>query len=126
MRRAVVPGVFVAMLALVLAATAGAMKKRLVANFDTPVQVAAPSWASGSTIYVVEPPGRPPRRQQGGHRNVVLDIRGRVLYGGERGLLSVAFGPKHRMWVYFTNNDGNLRAVRYTFSSGGGHVKPGS
>lgn len=126
MRRAVVPGVLVAMLALVLPATAGAVKKRLVANFDRPVQVAAPSWASGSTVYVVEQPGRIVRRQPGGHRNVALDIRGRVLYGGERGLLSVAFGPKHRMWVYFTNSDGNLRAVRYTLSSGGGHVKPGS
>jgi glucose/arabinose dehydrogenase len=126
MRRSVL-GVLVAMLAVVLPATAGsAVKKRLVANFETPVQVAAPSWAPGSRIYVVEQPGRIVRRQSGGHRNVVLDIRGRVLFNGEQGLLSVAFGPRHVMWVYFTNNDGNLRVIRYTLNSGGGHVKPGS
>jgi glucose/arabinose dehydrogenase len=127
MRRTVL-GVLVAVLAVVLPATAGsAVKKRLVASFDRPVQVAAPSWAPGSTIYVVEQAGRIVRRQQGGHRNVVLDIQGRVDFdGGERGLLSVAFGPRHKMWVYFTNNDGNLRVVRYTLEGGGGHVKPGS
>jgi hypothetical protein len=75
---------------------------------------------------VVEQPGRIVRHQKGGHQNVVLDIRGRVLYGGERGLLSVAFGPRHSMWVYFTNNDGNLRVVRYRLTNGGGHVRAGS
>ena len=125
MRRSVL-GVTVALLALALPLSAGAVTKRLVGNFDTPIQVAAPSWAPGSTIYVVEQPGRIVRRQKGGRRNVVLDIKGRVLYGDERGLLSVAFGPNHHMWVYFTNNDGNLRAVRYMLTSGGGHVKPGS
>jgi glucose/arabinose dehydrogenase len=127
MRRTVL-GVLVVVLAVVLPATAGsAVKKRLVASFNRPVQVAAPSWASGSTIYVVEQAGRIVRRQQGGHRNVVLNIQGRVDFdGGERGLLSVAFGPEHKMWVYFTNNDGNLRVVRYTLDGGGGHVKAGS
>ena len=126
MRRTVL-GVLVAMLVFaVFAAPAAAVKKRMIGNFDTPVQVAAPSWVPGSTIYVVEQPGQIVRRQKGGQRNVVLDITGRVGFGGERGLLSVAFGPKHRMWVYFTSNDGNLRVVRYTLTSGGGHVKGAS
>src|SRR4051794_34853942 len=30
------------------------------------------------------------------------------------------------MWVYFTNNDGNLRVVAYKLNSGGGHVSSGS
>jgi glucose/arabinose dehydrogenase len=127
MRRTVL-GVLFAVLALaVFAAPAAAVKKRLVGNFDNPVQVAAPSWVPASTIYVVEQPGQIVRRQKGGQRNVVLNIKGRVAFNGqERGLLSVAFGPKHKMWVYFTNNDGDLRVVRYTLTSGGGHVKSGS
>jgi glucose/arabinose dehydrogenase len=127
MRRAML-GVFVVVLAVALPAAAGAaVKKRLVGSFNSPVEVAAPSWAAGSTIYVVEQPGRIVRRQKGGHRNVVLDVRSRVDYDGmERGLLSAAFGPNHTMWVYFTNNDGNLRVVRYKLASGGGHVKSGS
>src|ERR1044072_7958908 len=127
MRRAML-GVFVVVLAVALPAAAGAgVKKLLVGSFNPPVEVAAPSWAAGSTIYVVEQPGRIVRRQKGGHRNVVLDARSRVDYDGmERGLLSAAFGPNHTMWVYFTNNEGNLRVVRYKLASGGGHVKSGS
>jgi glucose/arabinose dehydrogenase len=127
MRRSVL-GVLVGVLVVVLPAAAdAAVKKRLVGNFDTPVQVAAPSWVSGSTIYVVEQAGQIVRRQKGGQRNVVLDIKGRVGFdGNERGLLSVAFGPSHKMWVYFTNNAGNLRAVRYKLNHGGGHVVSGS
>jgi glucose/arabinose dehydrogenase len=126
MRRTVL-GVFVVVLAFVLPAAAGAVvKKHLVGNFNSPVQVAAPSWAPGSTIYVVEQAGRIVRRQRGGDRSVVLDIRGRVGFGGEQGMLSVAFGSRHRMWVYFTNNEGDLRVVRYTLNRGGGHVVSGS
>jgi glucose/arabinose dehydrogenase len=126
MRRSVL-GVVVALLALSVPATAAAVQKRLVGNFSSPVQVGAPSWAPGSTIYVVEQAGRIVRRQKGGHRNVVLDLRSRVLFDGqEQGLLSVAFGPDHKMWVYFTNNSGDLRAVRYKLKSGGGGVMPGS
>jgi glucose/arabinose dehydrogenase len=126
MRRAVL-GVVLVVLAFVLPAAAGAaVKKHFVGRFNSPVQVAAPSWAPGSTIYIVEQAGRIVRRQKGGQRNVVLDIRSRVGFGGEQGLLSVAFGPRHHMWVYFTNNKGNLRIVRYTLNSGGGHVVNGS
>jgi len=127
MRRSVL-GVLVAVLGVVAPTAAdAAVHTQLVGNFDTPVQVAAPSFAPGSTIYVVEQPGRVVRREKGGHRNVVLDIRGRVAFDGmEQGLLSVAFGSEHRMWVYFTNNDSDLRVVRYTLNSGGGHIKPGS
>ena len=50
-----------------------------------------------------------------GHRlpKPFLDLRDQVAYGGERGLLSVAFPPDYarskRFYVYYTDNDGNIR-----------------
>jgi glucose/arabinose dehydrogenase len=125
MRRTVL-GVVVLMLAIALPATAGAaVKRKLIGNFNVPIQVAAPSWVPGSTIYVAEQPGYV-IRWRSGQRNTVLDIHGRVQFSGERGLLSIAFGPHRRMFVYYTNRDGNLRVASYTLTRGGGHVKAGS
>jgi glucose/arabinose dehydrogenase len=113
------------LVALALPAAAGAVERRLVANFHAPVQVAAPDWVPGSTIYVAEKGGRVVRKFRGG-RNVVLDIRRRVLDSGEQGLLSIAFGPNRYMWVYYINRNGNSRVARYRLGSGGGHVVRGS
>jgi glucose/arabinose dehydrogenase len=125
MRRSVVAGVLVAMLALVLPAAAGAVKKRLVGNFDTPIQVFAPRGVPGSTIYVVEKGGQIIRRQKGGHRNVILDIHGHVSGGSEQGLLSGVIAGR-KLFVYYTNGDGDSRVVRYRLNSGLGHVQSGS
>ena len=115
------------MLALVLPATAGAVKKRLVANFNTPIQVFAPASVPGSTIYVVQKGGKIVRLQSGGHRNVVLDIHGRVSGGNEQGLLSAVISGR-KLFVYYTNKMGvgDSRVARYTLNSGLGHVQPGS
>jgi glucose/arabinose dehydrogenase len=123
--RRVVPGVFVAVLALAVPGLGGAVTKRLVANFNAPIQVAAPGWVPGSTIYVAEKGGRVIRKTANG-RNVVLDIHASVSGGGEQGLLSIAFGSHHHMFVYYTNRDGDSRVVRYTLGSAGGHVRDGS
>jgi glucose/arabinose dehydrogenase len=124
MRRSVL-GVFVALLALSLPATAAAVQKRLVGNFDTPIQVFAPASVPGSTIYVVQKGGEIIRRQKGGHRNIVLDIHGRVSGGSEQGLLSAVISGR-KLFVYYTNNGGDSRVVRYALNSGLGHVRPGS
>jgi glucose/arabinose dehydrogenase len=124
MRRSVL-GVLVAVLALTLPATAGAVKKRLVGNFDTPIQVFAPAGVPGSTIYVVQKGGKIIRRQSGGHRNVVLDIHGSVSTGSEQGLLSALINGR-KLFVYYTNRDGDSRVVRYTLNSGLGHVQSGT
>jgi glucose/arabinose dehydrogenase len=125
MRRSVL-GVFAVLLAVVLPAAAGAaVKKRLVGHFETPIQVFAPASVPGSTIYVVEKGGYVIRRQGGGHRNTVLDIHGRVSGGSEQGLLSAVISGR-RLFVYYTNRDGNSRVVRYGLSSGLGHVRAGS
>lgn len=113
------------MLACALPATAGAVKKRLVGNFDTPIQVFAPPSVPGSTIYVVQKGGTIIRRQKGGHRNVVLDIHGEVSGGEEQGLLSAVLSGR-KLFVYYTNRDGDSRVVRYALNSGLGHVRSGS
>jgi len=91
--------------------TGVALKK--IGSFDAPVYVAgAPGFPK--LLFVVEQPGRI-AVLKGGHRlrKPFLDIRGDVSYGGERGLLSVAFPPDYarsgRFYVYYTDSDGNIR-----------------
>jgi hypothetical protein len=60
-----------------------------------------------------------------------LDIADRVLSGGERGLLSVAFHPQyatnHFFYVYFTTQtNGDIRIERFTTSSNAEVADPGS
>ena len=57
-----------------------------------------------------------------------LDLRQRVLAGGERGLLGLAFAPDHArsglLYVHYTNRRGDTRVVRY--HARGDRVDPGS
>ena len=124
MRRSVL-GVIVALVALALPATAGAVKRHLVGNFDTPVQAFAPAGVPGSTIYVVEQGGYIIRRERGGHRTIVLDIHGKVSGGGEQGLLSAVI-HRRSLFVYYTNLAGDSRVVRYRLNTGLGGVTAGS
>ncbi len=54
-----------------------------------------------------------------GHRlgHPFLDIRGRVSFGGERGLLSIAFPPDYvrsrRFYVYYTDQQGDIRVDEF-------------
>src|SRR5438045_4045230 len=88
-----------------------------IGQFNSPVYVTAPPGDTGR-LFVIE---------QGGtirvlHRDTLqarpfLNITSKVLSGGERGLLSMAFDPDYgvtgRFFVYFTNGNGDLRIVRY-------------
>jgi glucose/arabinose dehydrogenase len=70
-------------------------------------------------IFVVEQPGRI-RVVRNGALQVTpfLDISSRVVFGGERGLLSVAFHPQYAtnrfFYVYFTGANGEIRIERFT------------
>ncbi len=92
-----------------------------VGSFNTPV-------------YAISPPGDRRRLmvvEQGGTIRVVrggrtlaqpfLDIRSRVVSGGEQGLLSMAFArdyaSSHRFWVYFTNRNGDEEIDAFTAPS---------
>src|SRR6266568_1486469 len=93
----------------------------LVGTFNNPVYVTAPPGDS-ARLFVVG---------QGGTIRVLhhdttrtrpfLDISNRVLSGGERGLLSIAFHPQYatngRFYVYYTNLNGDIRIVRFNVSS---------
>jgi glucose/arabinose dehydrogenase len=84
-------------------------------GFDNPVLL---TYAPGEpgTVYVVEQPGRVVRIR-GGRRTVFLDIRSRVQYGGEQGLLGLAFDPRYasnrRFYVAYTSTSGHNTVVRY-------------
>jgi glucose/arabinose dehydrogenase len=87
-----------------------ALKK--VGSFNAPVYVTgAPGFPK--LLFVVEQEGRI-RVLKGGHRaGTFLDIHGLVNYGGERGLLSVAFPPDYarskRFYVYYTDSAGAIQ-----------------
>ena len=84
-------------------------------GFDSPVLLTyAPR--EPRTVYVVEQPGRV-LRLRAGRRTVFLDIRDRVQYGGEQGLLGLAFDPgyatNHRLYVAYTSKTGFNTVARF-------------
>jgi glucose/arabinose dehydrogenase len=95
-----------------------------IGTFDGPVHVAAPP---GDTrrIFVVEQGGTV-RVVVGGKRRSrpFLDVRGKVIAGGEQGLLSIAFAPDYatsrRFYVNYTNRGGSQSVVEYRRSQASG------
>jgi glucose/arabinose dehydrogenase len=87
-----------------------------IGSFDAPVYVTgAPGFPK--LLFVVEQQGRI-MVLNGGHRaGAFLDIRDLVNYGGERGLLSVAFPPDYargkRFYVYYTDAAGNIQVDEF-------------
>jgi glucose/arabinose dehydrogenase len=93
--------------------SAGGVALKEIGSFDAPVYVTgAPGFPK--LLFVVEQPGRIVVVRDGHQlRKPFLDLRDKVNYGGERGLLSVAFPPDYarskRFYVYYTDSDGNIR-----------------
>jgi glucose/arabinose dehydrogenase len=91
-----------------------------IGGFDTPVYVTQPP-GDNRRLMVVEQRGRI-MVVRGGRKlpTPFLDIRSQVAYGGEQGLLSVAFPPDYqqsgRFYVYFTSG-GTNRIVEYRRAS---------
>ena len=97
------------------------LAKELVGTFSSPVHVAAPP-LDPRRIFVVEQPGRIRIVRDG----VVLpapflDISALVSFGGERGLLSMAFHPDYeangRVFVNYTDSAGDTVVARYEVSA---------
>jgi glucose/arabinose dehydrogenase len=120
--------------ALALAAAApaaSAVRLDSIGRFDAPVHVAAPP-GDANRVFVVEQRGAI-RIVKGGRTNArpFLDIRSRVLSGGERGLLSMAFAPDYarsgRFYVYFTERpSGDIRVMEFHVSSDADVADPAS
>jgi glucose/arabinose dehydrogenase len=90
----------------------GGVGLKKVGEFESPTYVTgAPGFPK--LLFVVEQPGRIAVLRGGRRLGAFLDIRDLVRYGGEEGLLSVAFPPSYpqsgRFYVYYTDNDGNIR-----------------
>ena len=94
---------------------------RVAGGFDQPVFVTSANDGT-QRLFVVESPGRIRVSTLGKvQATPYLDIRSRVLSGGEQGLLGLAFDPQfpetHRLWVAYTIGGGALRVSRFTASS---------
>ena len=92
-------------------------------GLEQPDDVAWTGDPSGD-LLVVEQPGRIVRLPAGSGPAVpFLDIRGRVLAGGERGLLGLALDPGYltngRFYVDYTDGDGNTVISRFQRSADG-------
>lgn len=86
-----------------------------IGSFASPVEVTgAPGFPK--LLFVVEQEGRI-QVLEGGRKHLFLDIRGLVDYGGERGLLSLAFAPDYarskRFYVYYTDGSGAIRVDEF-------------
>ena len=90
---------------------------KVATGFASPVYVTAPR-NEPNRLYVVEQAGVV-RVLVGGMLRATpfLDIRSRVLSGGEQGLLSIAFDPGYavnrRFYVDYTDKKGDTRVVEY-------------
>ncbi len=92
--------------------TVGSTRLVRAANFDRPVEVkSAPGFRR--LMFVVEQPGRVMVIRRGKKvRRPFLDIRSVVEYGGEMGLLSIAFPGDYRksgrFYVYYSARNGDI------------------
>jgi glucose/arabinose dehydrogenase len=92
----------------------------LARGFESPVLLThAPG--EPDALYVVEQPGRV-IRVHGRTRTVFLDVRRQVEFGGEQGLLGLAFHPRYRenrlFYVAYTSRAGRNVVARYRSRAG--------
>ena len=99
------------------AAGTAALGLNQIGNFNFPVHVDnAPK--ARKLLFVVEQPGTiRVLRKNRKLRKPFLDLSDRVQFGGEEGLLSIAFHPKYRknrrFFVYYVNNGGNIEVDQF-------------
>ncbi len=90
-------------------------------GFSSPVEIVH---ANDARLFVVQQTGQIKIVQPSGTVNPVdfLDISTKITYGGERGLLGLAFHPQYAangyFFVYYNDLSGNITVARYSVSSG--------
>jgi glucose/arabinose dehydrogenase len=94
--------------------------QQIVEGLTNPVYLTAPK--NDPRLFIVEQPGRIRIVKSGVLlATPFLDITTRVVSGGERGLLSMAFDPSYatngRFYVYYTGAQGDIFVDRFTVSA---------
>jgi glucose/arabinose dehydrogenase len=87
-------------------------------GLDSPLYLTYAPGGAKNTVYVVEQVGRIRTVVNGRLRaKPFLDIRNKVVSGGEQGLLGLAFHPNyrrnHKFYVNYTDRNGDTRVVEY-------------
>ncbi len=95
------------------------MLEQVVGGLSSPVDLVAPP--GDTRTFIVEQPGRIRILTADGLvAQPFLDIRDRVRFGGERGLLGLAFSPDFsstgRFFVHYSDLDGNTTVSRFELS----------
>ena len=98
------------------ASKGGGVGLKKIGDFDEPVDVTgAPGYPK--LLFVVEQSGRVIVLENGRRAGTFLDLRAQVGFGGERGLLSIAFpgdySTSKRLYVYYTDKAGNIRVDEF-------------
>jgi len=85
-------------------------------SFSAPIEFGA----YGSKLFVADQSGIVwTFNASGSGQTTILDIRDRVVYGGEQGLLSVAFDASGDLWAYYSASSPRRTVLsRFTVSSG--------
>jgi glucose/arabinose dehydrogenase len=106
------------------AQAADAVAARKVTTLTEPVALATRS-AEPATVFIAQQNGIVRRLHllQGGgvsvDPTVVLDISGKVLDSGERGLLGMTFSPSgDKLYAYYTDANGNNNVVEFPYAAG--------
>ena len=97
----------------------GLALEQVATGLESPVHLTAP--AGDARLFIVEQPGRVRILKAGRLLPVpFLDLTDRVRFGGERGLLSLAFHPRYAstgwLFVNYTDRRGTTQVVRFTVS----------
>ncbi|WP_313000782.1 PQQ-dependent sugar dehydrogenase [Chryseobacterium gleum] len=94
--------------------------EEFVTGLTSPVEITN---ANDSRLFVVQQNGIIKIIQPNGTINSTnfLDISSKIIFGGERGLLGLAFHPQYSangyFFVYYNNTAGNVTVARYSVSS---------
>jgi glucose/arabinose dehydrogenase len=94
-------------------------------GFTSPVEI---THANDTRLFVVQQNGIIKIVQPNGTVNAAdfLNISSKITFGGERGLLGLAFHPQYAtngyFFVYYNNTAGNIVVARYTVSSANANV----
>jgi glucose/arabinose dehydrogenase len=109
----------------------GLTLRPFITGLSQPVQLTAAPDGSGR-VYIAEQAGLILVANAAGRTSArpFLDIRARVLSGGERGMLGLVFHPNYKanglFFVAYSNLDGNTVLARYRVSKDPLHADPAS